>query len=404
MEDNISPVRKLSFQKKKPKKNNNSTKNNIELYSAIEDKDLNDSELEEKQFPNQVKKKKKAKFKSNDNISLFLDNNKDKNYKMDAASSPRKNKKILKKNEYYIGCEEYLEKLYEDEPHFKKSVFKKKSNNKFIRNFNRKVSFISPKNNKTKQNINLIKLNKNITINNKIENNNSKSKVIKEDDEKGDEQSYGYDKKYNASLLKEESNNNLIKTAIHSKKDFEGRNIKRRQTNKTCKSNNNNALKIRNFEKRNTTNINFKRDIKDIRKKVSSKSNEKKFKKKKGKIIKDNKNCKDKNNIPKVININNNININADEKQKNEKNKQKKCITIVENNDKKNENIQKSNNSESKNKKRQDLSPKKSTENVETLVNVVENNNKKNKNKNLFCCIPFLKCLKGSEEKKIINN
>ena len=62
MEDNISPVRKLSFQKKKPKKNNNSTKNNIELYSAIEDKDLNDSELEEKQFPNQVKKKKKSKI------------------------------------------------------------------------------------------------------------------------------------------------------------------------------------------------------------------------------------------------------------------------------------------------------------------------------------------------------
>lgn len=399
MEDNISPVRKLSFQKKKPKKNNNSNKNNIELYSAMEGKDLNDSELEEKHYPSQVKKRKNVKFNSNDNISLFLDNNKDKNYKLDATSSPRKNKKILKKNDYYAGCEEYLEKLYEDEPHLKKGVFKKKSNNKFIRNFNRKVSFISPKNNKTKQNINLLRLNKNNTIYNKTENNNSKSKVIKENDEMGDEQSYGYDKKYNASLLKGESNNNLIKTAILSKKDFDGRNIKRWQTNKTCKSNNNNVFKFRNFEKKNTTNINFKRDIKDIRKKVSSKSNEKRFKKKKSKNIKDNRNSKDKSGIPKIININNNININADEKQKNEKNKQKKCITIVENNDKKNEVIQKSNNSESKNKKRQDLSPKKSTENVETLVNVVENNNKKNKNKNLFCCIPFLICLKGSEEK-----
>jgi stage V sporulation protein S len=273
MEDNLSPVRKLSFQKKKPKKNNNSNKNNIELYSAMEGKDLNDSELEEKHYPSQVKKRKNVKFNSNDNISLFLDNNKDKNYKLDATSSPRKNKKILKKNDYYAGCEEYLEKLYEDEPHLKKGVFKKKSNNKFIRNFNRKVSFISPKNNKTKQNINLLRLNKNNTIYNKTENNNSKSKVIKENDEMGDEQSYGYDKKYNASLLKGESNNNLIKTAILSKKDFDGRDIKRRQTNKTCKSNNNNVFKFRNFEKKNTTNINFKRDIKDIRKKVSSKSN-----------------------------------------------------------------------------------------------------------------------------------
>ena len=404
MEDNISPVRKLSFQKKKLKKNNNSSKNNIELYSGIEGKDLNDSEFETKLFPSQVKKRKKAKFNSNDNFSLFLDNNKDKNYKLDATSSPRKNKKIPKKNDCYGGCEEYLEKLYEDEPHLKKSVFKKKSNNKLIRNLNRKVSFMSPKNSKNKQNINLLRLNKNKTINNKTENNNSKSKIIKEDDEKGDEQSYGYDKKYNASLLKTESNNNLIKTSIFSKKDFEYRNFKRKQTNKTCKSNNFNALKIRNFEKKNTTNINFKRDLNDIRKNVSSKSNEKKFKKKKSKIIKDNKNSKDKNNIPKIININNNININAEEKQKNEKSKQKKCMTIIENNDKKNENIQKSNNSESKNKKRQDLSPKKSTENVETLVNVVEQNNKKNKKKNLFCCIPFLICLKGSEEKKIINN
>lgn len=389
MEDYIVPVRKSSFQKKRSKKYINSAKNNIKLYPLNGEKDLNDSDIMIKHFPSQVKKRKKKKCNSNDNISLFFPNSMNKNDKMDATSSPRKNRKIPKNNNYYA---DYLEKLYEDEPHFKKSVFKKKPNKLLVRNINRKVSFISPKINLSKQNLNLVKINEDKTIN------NIKTKTIKGDDEMKDEQSYGYDKKYNASVIKGQ-NNDVIKTAIFSKKDFEGRNIKRKQTNKTAKSN---KTKIRNSEKKNTS-INFKKDIKEAtRKNVSYRSNDKKFKKKRSKIIKD-RNSKDKNNIPKIININNNININEnEEKTRNEKNKQKKCINMVENNDKKNENIQK-NNSESKNKKMQDLSPKKSTENAETLVQVVEHHNIK-KIKKLFCCIPFLICLKSNEGKKTVNN
>ena len=68
---------------------------------------------------------------------------------------------------------------------------------------------------------------------------------------------------------------------------------------------------------------------------------------------------------------------------------------MVERGEKKNDN-KKSTNSESKNKKKQDLSPKKSIENVETLVQVVEENKKKKKRN--FCCIPFLICFTSNEE------
>ena len=384
MEKIINPVRKLSFQKKRPKKGINLSKMNIELHPLVQRQDINNSEIVTKNFPSQFNKRRKEKFNSIDNVSLNF-NNKNKTFKIDEASSPRKNRKIPKNNNYY---EEYLEKLYEDEPHFKKSVFKKKINSK-IKNFNRKVSFLSPKN-KKKQIINLFKVNPN----NLLENNDSKSRIIKEDD-MGDEQSYGFDKKYSANILKKTKNDDLLKSSIFNKKDFDGRNIKRKQTNKTSKSNN-----IRNSEKKNIS-INIKRDSK---KKNSSKTNDKRFKKKISKVIKDkdkiskDKNNKDKNNkdknIAKIININNNININNDDKQKIDKNKQKNCLTMVDKNDKKNEN----NNSESRNKKKQDLSPKKSIENVETLVQVVQQNNKKNKK--LFCCVPFLICLKNKEENK----
>lgn len=399
--ESIAPVRKLSFQKKRTKKNINSSKNNnnlIELHSLIPEKNNIDFDLLTKRFHSQVKKRRKAKFNSIDNVSLFFNdnNNKSKN-KNDASFSPRKQKKILKKENNFSN---YCENIFLEEPHFKKSVFKKQSNSKLNKNFNRKVSFLSPKGRKNKQSLNLLKMNKSSKINPiNIENNNdTKNRFIKSE-MGGDDQSYGYDKVYNANI-KRVINDDIIKTSIFSKKDFNGRNLKRKQTNKTSKINY--TPKIRNLEKKNSTII-FKRDIK---KKNTSKSNDKKLKKRSTKAMKDKdkdkeangkeKNSKNKN--LKIININNNININADDKL--EKNKVKKCVTIVDKNDKKNENMQKSNLSELKNKKKQDFSPKKSIENNETLVQVEDN--KKINIKKPFCCFPFLICFKNNDENENI--
>lgn len=399
--ENITPVRKLSFQKKRTKKNINSSKNNnniVELHSLIPGKNNIDFDLQTKQFHSQVKKRRKAKFNSIDNVSLFFNenNNKSKN-KNDSSFSPRKQKKLQKKENNFSN---YCENIFLEEPHFKKSVFKKQSNNRLNKNFNRKVSFLSPKGRKNKQALNLIKMNKSTKLNpiNLENNNDTKSRIFKSE-MGGDEQSYGYDKVYNANL-KKITNDDIIKSSIFNKKDFDGRNLKRKQTNKTSKINY--SPKIRNLEKKNTTII-FKRNIK---KKNTSKSNDKKLKKKSTKGMKDKgkgkeTNGKEKNNKNKnlkIININNNININTDDKL--EKNKLKKNVTIVDKNDKKYENAQKSNSSETKNKKKQDFSPKKSIENIETLVQAEDN--KKINIKKPFCCIPFLICFKNKDENENI--
>ena len=397
MED-YTPVRKLSFQKKRIKKNINASKNNnniIELHSLVPSKNNIDFNLQTKRFHSQVKKRRKAKFNSIDNVSLYFnDNNNKSKYKRDGSVSPRKQKKILKKENNYSN---YCDNIFLEEPHFKKSVFKKQSNSKLNKNFNRKVSFLSPKGMKNKHALNLIKINKSTKLNpiNLENNNDNKSRIIKSEMD-DDDQSYGYDKVYNANL-KRVNDDNIIKSSIFNKKDFDGRNFKRKQTNKTCKINF--TPKIRNLEKKNTTVI-FKRDIK---KKNTTKSNDKKLKKKTTKLMKDKD--KDKEAISKektnkgknlkIININNNININSDDKM--EKNKVKKCVTIADKNDKKYENTQKSNLSETKNKKKQDFFP---NENTETLVQVEEN--KKINIKKPFCCIPFLICFRSNDENENI--
>ena len=398
--ENFAPVRKLSFTKKRAKKGINSSKNNngMELQSLIPGKNNIDFGLQTKQFHSQVKKRGKAKFNSIDNVSLYFNDNNNKSKNKNDSFSPRKQKQIVKKENNYTN---YCENIFLEEPHFKKSVFKKQSNSK-LKNFNRKVSFLSPKGRKNKQALNLIKTNKSSKVNTiNLENNNdSKSKLFKSE-MGGDDQLYGYDKVYNANI-KRVKNDDIIKTSIFNQKEFDGRNLKRKQTNKTVK--NDYTPKIRNLEKKNTTII-FKRDIK---KKNTSKSNDKKLKKKASKILKDKYKDKEKETIIKektskgknlrIININNNININSDDKL--EKNKVKKCVTIVDKNDKKYENTQKSNISEIKNKKKQDFSPKKSFDNIETLVQVEEN--KRINIKKPFCCVPFLICFRSNDENENI--
>ena len=98
---------------------------------------------------------------------------------------------------------------------------------------------------KNKHALNLIKINKSTKLNpiNLENNNDNKSRIIKSEMD-GDDQSYGYDKVYNANL-KRVNDDNIIKSSIFNKKDFDGRNFKRKQTNKTCKINF--TQKIRNF-------------------------------------------------------------------------------------------------------------------------------------------------------------
>ena len=399
MED-FTPVRKLSFQKKRTKKYINSSKNNnvIELHSLIPGKNNIDFDLQKKQFHSQVKKRGKAKFNSIDNVSLYFNDNNNKSKNKNDCLSPRKQKKIIKNENNYTN---YCENIFLEEPHFKKSVFKKQSNKK-LKNFNRKVSFLSPKGRKNQQVLNLIKTNKISKINTiNLENNNDSRSKLTKLEMGNDDQSYGYDKVYNANI-KRVKNDDIIKTSIFNQKEFDGRNLKRKQTNKTYK--NDYTPKIRNLSKKNTTII-FKRDIK---KKNTSKSNDKKLKKKSTKILKDKDKDRDKETIIKektskgknlkIISINNNININSDDKL--EKNKVKKCVTIIDKNDKKNENTQKSNISEIKNKKKQDFSPKKSIDNIETIVQVEEN--KKINIKKLFCCVPFLICFRSNDENENI--
>ena len=392
MENNTPSILK-NFQRKKSKKKLNSSKNYNELHSLIKNKNnLLNSEIISSQFPSQVNVRKHPKFNSIDNIALFY-KTKRKSLKIDSTASPRKLRKIPK-NDNYPGN---ILGIFEDEPHLKKSVFKRKPNNKIFKNFNRKVSFLSPSGGKAKQKA--LKTHKSSNLLNNLDN---AEKMLKEDDLQ-DEQSYGYDKQYNINYLKKTKFDDSIKTSIFNKKDFEGRNTRRKHTTKTYKSNN--MTKISNIDK--NTALTFKRDFK---KKNTSKTSDKKYKKKmkdkdkekstKEKNNKDKTN-KEKNNNPKItnFNINSTINVNEEDRKKSDKYKQKKCITMIDKGEKKNDN-KKSNNSESKNKKKQESSPKKSIENVDTLVQVVEEDKKKKK-KN-FCCIPFLICFTSNEENENI--
>lgn len=106
MED-YTPVLRLSFQKKKDKKNINLLTNNnniiIKLHSLIRGKNNIDFDLQTKRFHSQAKKRRKDKFNS---IIIF----------------------------------QITVKIY-----FKKSVFKKQSNSRLNENFNRKIYFLIQK-------------------------------------------------------------------------------------------------------------------------------------------------------------------------------------------------------------------------------------------------------------------
>lgn len=375
MERKNNPIRLFNFPKNKSKRMINSSKNNIKLHTLITKKKIID-EVQPNQFSSQVKRKAMNKFNSIDNIVLH--NHIDPNnyiYEEKETTSPRKPKKILKNNKNF---EDYLEKLYEDEPHLlKKSLFKKSNNTK---NFNRKVSFLKPFNSKRKTNVN----EKSYLMPGKS-NDFTKSRIFNYDDF-GDEQSYAYNKKYSVNIFTNTNNNDLMKTCVFNHNNNNNRSIMRKQSYKTIKNTVN--LKLRNSEKKSSKTLNHLRKEK---KKESSKSNEKRFRKKISKLIKD-----------KTINYTdyNFNNLNNDDIIQIERSKIKKFLAT----DKfefENKNGAKKliNNSDKKNP---DLSPKKSIENVETLVQIEEQNKKKRKKQ--FCC-PFLICLKMSnneDNEKII--
>lgn len=367
MEKKNNTIRQFSFHKKKAKRMIHSSKNNMKLHTLIAKKKVIEDD-EPNQFSSQVKRPTKNKFNSIDNI--VLRNNIDPNnniYEKKETTSPRKPRKILKNKNF----EEYLEKLYDDEPHLKKSIFKKSNNAK---NFNRKVSFLKPFNNKRKTNINEKSI-----ISGK-NNDFSKSRIFNNDD-LGDE-SYGYNKKYSVNIFTNTNNNDLRKTCLFNNCD--NRELMRKQSFKTIKTVN--FGKMRNSEKKSTNKTSTQ--LRKEKKKDSSKSNEKKFKKKINKLIKDKEN---NNNIEK-----NNNNINNSDKIPIDKNKIKKYMTTDKFEiDKKNKDRNEINNTDKKNPV---LSPKKSIENVETLVQVEEQNKKKRK-KQFFCC-PFLICLKMSNNEE----
>ena len=409
MENELVPIKNFNIHKKKTKNHLNSSKYNVKLHTLIYGRDINE-ELEPKEFHSQIKKGRGGKFNSIDNMRYSHKNKFAKQFNKEVSLSPRKSKKIPKKDNYIT---EYLEKLYEEEPHFKKSVFKKKTTFKNgFKNFNRKVSFLSPKDNKIKPNLNILKINKilnkttNTNNNGNLDNNdsNSKIKMFKTDDF-GDEQSYGYNKKYSVKLIdskKTKNDDKFLRSSIFNNNEiFDFRNFKRKQTTKTFKSSN--LTKFRHSEKKNTNKTNSVLN-RTSKKKMSSKSNDRKLKKKINNNINHNiNNCidkKDKNDNNNNIEVN--FNTNNDEKLKLDKNKQKKGINIVnkteknerkteKKNDKKNENNHENNYKETKSKKKQDLSPNKCIENVETLVQIDQQNKKK---RNHFCCNPFLICLK----------
>jgi hypothetical protein len=270
----------------------------------------------------------------------------------------KKEKNNIPKNEKMVT--EYLTKLYDDQ-HLSKSIFRKKTAK--LKNPNQKVSFENPTNSKTKQNLNLLKINKGLFK--KDSDIFNKSNILNNNDFLG-EQCYGYDKTYVPEII--DSNILMLKSEIITKnQNFSSKDVRRKQTSKTIRANNKkivNLNQIRNPNRKNTTNnTNFEFYIK-TKKNLSSKSNNKRLK---SKTLKD-KNNKDMN-YDKIININNNININNDIKKNNTK----------------------------KSKKKQDA------DNIETAIQKEVKDNMKKKQ---FCsCFPFLVCLKlknDEENEKIL--
>jgi hypothetical protein len=362
----IEPKRKYSYQKKKLKKCPNSAKKVRDSPILFLGKDINDEKPQE--GTNHVRKRK-SKFNSIDGPN-FMTKKIRFNDHPPALVSPRKHKKKIPNKENHIT--EYLDNLYKDEPHFRKSVIRKKTTKVNIKGF-RKVSFLNPKEKKnSKQNVNILNINKSsISIKDEDDKNKSKSRIFNNNDIYG-EQVYGYDKKYMANLIKDDEM--TLKSVIISDNNlFNSRNLKRKQTSKTNKSAKKilNILKFKGYEKRNSSksnNISTKRQI-------SSKSNDKKSKKKENKAIK----VKDKEKKN-----NNNFEEDDDNKIKIEKSKKK-------NNKKENED-ENTHSKSKKHKNNQELTPNKEIENIDTVIQIDTQNKKKKKKQ--FCCYPFLVCLK----------
>ena len=366
----IEPKRKYSYQKKKIKKSPNSAKKERDSSALLLIKDINDEQPQE--GTNQFRKRK-SKFNSIDDPN-FISKKIRFNNNPPALVSPRKHKKKIPKKENHIT--EYLDKLYKDEPHFRKSVIRKKTTKVNFKGF-RKVSFLNPKEKKSsKQNVNIMNINK-TSISNKDEDdkNKSKSRIFNNIDLYGD-QAYGYDKIYMANLIRDDDMT-MKSVIITDKNIFNSRNIKRKQTSKTNKSTKKilNILKYKSSEKRNSHQSNNN----STKRQISSKSNDKKYKKKEIKAQK----AKDKEK-DKEKKDNNNIEENDADKNKIEKNNKK--------NDKKENEDENIHSKSKKHKKSQELSPKKEIENVETVIQIDTQNKKKKKKQ--FCCCPFLVCLK----------
>ena len=372
----IKPARKLSFQKKKSKKDINYSKNKRKTEIINLPKDEDDKGLQSEKLLVKVRKRK-IRFNSID--EKIKDNNKNDNNIPFQSPSNRKKKKNTIKNDKHFA--EYLEKLYGEEIQLRKSLFRKKTTKgNTIKNL-RKVSFLNPINSKNnnKQNSNLINMNKSRIFDN---NDNNKTKIFNNNDNNED-QSYAYNKKYVPRLI--DSDEQRLKSAIFiNKKIFNTRNVKRRQTSKTTKSN---LSKTKNSEKNNTKSTN---NIIHFSPKRHNKSNEKKLKKRESNLIKDKEKHNNhehhiNNNKNKNNNNNNDNNLNEENKSKIDKNLKRKCVTMND----------KTGNYKSiinKNKKNDEELPKKETDNFGDLTQLGKENKKKIQKQS--CCFPFLVCLK----------
>ena len=358
----IEPKRRESYQSKKITRCPNSAKKDRDLPILCLGKDINEEAPQE--GTNQVRKRK-SKFNSIDD-SNFMSKKIRFNNNPPALVSPRRHKKKIPKKENHIT--EYLDKLYKDEPHFRKSLIRKKTTKVTFKGL-RKVSFLNPKEKKnSKQNVNIMNINKSsISYKDEDDKNKSKSRIFNNNDLYGD-QAYGYDKKYVANLIKDDEM--TLKSVIVTDKNlFNSRNLKRKHTSKTNKSAKKilNLLKCKNFEKRNS---NKSINNNSTKRQASSKSNDRKNKKKKDKE-------KDKEKKNNKFEENHDAQIKIEKAKKNDK---------KENED---ENLHSKN---KKHKKNQELSPKKEIENIDTVIQL-DTQNKKKKKKH-FCCYPFLVCFK----------
>ena len=371
----IEPKRKYSYQKKRAKNCPNSAKKYRDSSILFLGKDINDDQPQE--GTNHFRKRE-SRFNSIDDSNFLVKKNRF-NKHPPALISPRKQKKKMPKQENHIT--EYLDKLYKDESHFRKSLIRKKTTKVNFKGF-RKVSFFNPIEKKdNKQNVNIIKINKSYFSNKEEDDKNKskskrKSKNVNNNDIYGD-QLYGYDKKYVANLVRDDM---TMKSEIITDKNlFNSRNMKRKHTSKTNKSAKKilNILKYRSSEKKNSN----KSNNNSTKRRASSKSNDKKIKKKENKSIK----VKDKEKDKEKKN-NNNIEENNSDKIKIEKNKIK--------NDKKENEDKNAHSKSKKNKKNQEQTPKREIENIETIIQIDTQNKKKKKNQ--FCCYPFLVCLKSN--------